>query len=82
MDLFDLIHEREIRELRQRLDRLQYEGDAASRDVVRDVAQQTLELRLRLGALVRVLIAKGLITAEEYAALVAQALAEAEKPAG
>jgi hypothetical protein len=81
VDLFNLIHEHEIRELRQRLDRLQHEGDAAGRDLMREVAEQTLELRLRLGALVRVLIARGLITAEEYAASVALALKEGGKPA-
>jgi len=78
MDLFDLFQERDLREIRERLDRLQQEGDPR---LARELAEATLELRLRLGALVRLLIAKGLITAEEYAAQVTQARAEEGKTA-
>lgn len=73
MDLFDLLQERDLREVRERLDRLQRENDPR---LVREVAEATLELRLRLTALARLLIAKGILTAEEYAAQIAQARAE------
>jgi hypothetical protein len=37
----------------------------------RELAERVLELHLRLGMLVRLLIAKGMIGAEEYASLIA-----------
>jgi len=40
---------------------------------VKELAGENLELKLRLGLLVRLLISKGLITAQEYAELVAEA---------
>lgn len=76
MDLFDLLQERDLRELRQRLERLQEQSDPR---LAREVADLALELRLRQGALVRLLIAKGLISAEEYASQIAQARADQGK---
>jgi hypothetical protein len=78
MDLFDVIwnvsQERQIDELRTRLDQMRLERDLAGGDrKVREMAEENLELKLRLGLLVRLLITKGVITAEEYAALIAQA---------
>jgi hypothetical protein len=74
MDIFDLIwnvsQERQIGELRGRLDRLRLEHDLAG---TRDLGKENLELKLRLGLLVRLLIAKSIITAEEYATLIADA---------
>jgi hypothetical protein len=37
------------------------------------LAEENLELKLRLGLLVRLLIARKVITAEEYASLIAEA---------
>jgi hypothetical protein len=78
MDLFDLLQERDLREIRQRLDRLQQEMDPR---LVRDLAEATWELRLRLKALVQLLIAKGLIAAEEYADQIVQVRADNDTPA-
>ena len=73
--LWNLNQEQQLGELRGRLDRVRLEHDLAGADLrqVNDLAQENLELKLRLGLLVRLLITKGLITAQEYAALVAEA---------
>jgi hypothetical protein len=68
--LWDLLQEQDLRDVRERLDRLQRESDPR---LARELAEVALELRVRLAALVRLLIAKGLITAEEYAAQLAEA---------
>lgn len=79
MDLLDFLwnvsQEHQIGELRGRLDRMRLEHDlaAAGPDGARNLAAENLELKLRLGLLVRLLIAKGVITAQEYATLIAQA---------
>jgi hypothetical protein len=79
MDLFDLpwiISENyQLKELRDHLERARLESDLASWDLrkVKDLAQENLELKLRLGLLVRLLISKGVITASEYAELIAEA---------
>jgi hypothetical protein len=39
---------------------------------IKELAQENMELKLRLGLLVRLLISKGVISAEEYAGLIAQ----------
>jgi hypothetical protein len=76
MDILDLLwdvsQERQIRDVRGQLDQLQIERDLAGWDV-RSLAAENVELRLRLGLLVRLLISKGVITAQEYAALIAEA---------
>jgi hypothetical protein len=77
MDLFDLFQEWDIREVRERLDRLQHESDPR---LTRELAESAMKTRVRLDALVRLLIAKGLITAEEYAAQINQA--GTDKPPG
>lgn len=71
--LGDLGQQLEISEIRDHVERMRTERDLASWDLrkVREVADELLELELRHGLLVRLLIAKGLITAEEYAALIA-----------
>ena len=79
MDLLDFLwnvsQERQLEEVRGRFDRLRLEHDLASGDVrkVKELAEENLELKLRLGLLVRLLITKGVITAQEYAALIAEA---------
>jgi hypothetical protein len=40
---------------------------------LKNLAEENLELKLRLGLLVRLLITKGVITASEFAALIAGA---------
>ena len=77
MDLFDFLwnvsQERQLEELRGRLDQLRLEHDLAGGDrKMKELADENLELKLRLGLLVRLLISKGVITAPEYAALIAE----------
>jgi hypothetical protein len=72
--LWNLSQERQIGELRGQIDRARLEHDLAGGDrKVTEFAQENLELKLRLGLLVRLLISKGVITAQEYAALIAEA---------
>jgi hypothetical protein len=79
MDLFDFLwnlsQQHQIGELRGQLDQVRLEHDLARWDLpkVKELAQENLELKLRLGLLVRLLITKGIITAQEYAALIAEA---------
>ena len=73
MDLINILQELDLREVRERLDHLQRENDPR---LIRELAEATLELRLRLGSLVRLLIVKGVITAEEYAAQIAESRAD------
>lgn len=62
-------------ELRGRLDQMRLESDLAGWDqrAVKELVEENLKLKVRLGLLVRLLINKGIITAEEYAALIAEA---------
>ncbi len=48
---------------------------------VQVLADENFALKLRLGLLVRLLISKGVITAEEYAKLIAKVRLEESKPA-
>ena len=78
MDLFDFLwnvsQERQLDELRGNFDRARLDIDlAGGTGKLKELAQENLELKLRLGLLVRLLISKGLITAQEYAALIADA---------
>jgi len=77
MELFDFLwnvsQERQLEELRGRLDQVRLEHDLAGGDrKMKELAAENLELKLRLGLLVRLLISKGVITAQEYAALIAE----------
>ena len=77
MDLFDFLwnvsQERQLEELRGQLDQVRLEHDLAGGDrKMKELADENLELKLRLGLLVRLLISKGVITAQEYAALIAE----------
>jgi hypothetical protein len=75
MDPFDFLwnldQEHQLGELRGRLEQVRLEHDLAAPDLqkVKKLAAENVELKLRLGLLVRLLISKGLITAEEYAGL-------------
>lgn len=79
MDIFDFLwdvrQQRQIRELRDDLDRVRVAHDMAGGDLPRmkGLADENFELKLRLGLLVRLLIVKGVVTAPEYAALIADA---------
>ncbi len=79
MDIFDIVwlaaQEKEIGEVREQVERERLERDLAAWDLrkVKELAEENLELKLRLGLLVRLLISKGVISAEEYAALLAAA---------
>ncbi len=71
--LWNLSQEHQLSEVRSRLDQARLEHDLAGGDrKMLELAAENMELKRRLGLLVRVLISKGLITAEEYAALIEQ----------
>jgi hypothetical protein len=84
MDFLDFLwqvsQERQIGDLRGRLDQMRLEQDlaGAGQRPVQALAAENLELKLRFGLLVRLLIAKGVFTAQEYAALVAEARPKSE----
>jgi hypothetical protein len=72
--LWNVSQERQIDELRKHLDRVRLEQDLGGGDLrrkVQELAEDNVELKLRLGLLVRLLIGKGLFTAEEFAGLIA-----------
>jgi hypothetical protein len=77
MDFYDLLLQKDVNELYAHLNRLELEHDQTHWDVrkVKDLAAENLDLKFRLGLLVRLLIAKGVFTAEEYAQLIAGARA-------
>jgi hypothetical protein len=74
LDIFTILHEADIRQLRDDLKRLR-EKELAAWDPrkFKELAEENLELKLRVGLLVRLLIAKGVFSAEEYATLLAAA---------
>ena len=76
MDLFDLLwnasQEVRLRDVRVDIDRMKVERDLSGWDA-RELAAENAELKLRLGLLVRLLISKGIISAQEYAALITEA---------
>jgi hypothetical protein len=75
MDFFDLLweasHTRDIREVRHQIEQIQHERDLHEGNA-RNLVAENDELKYRLALLVRLLIEKGLITAEEYASLIAK----------
>jgi hypothetical protein len=76
MDIIgDILMLRDINELREDLDRLRRQGEAGGfgPHQVRQLAEENLELKLRLSLLVCLLIAKGVFSAEEFAGLLAGA---------
>ncbi len=72
----------QIQDLRSQVDQLRSEHDLANWDLpkLKDVAAENLELKVRLGLLVRLLISKGVISAEEYATLIAAAHPSPKSP--
>jgi hypothetical protein len=76
MDLLDLLwnrdQDRRLDELRDHLDQVRSQQAAGNPLSPQQLAAENLELKLRLGLLVRLLISKGVISAEEYAGLIAQ----------
>ncbi|HKB03417.1 MAG TPA: hypothetical protein VKD90_14435 [Gemmataceae bacterium] len=79
--LGDIGQQMDLNDVRYEVERLRAERDLAEWDVskVREVADELDELQLRHGLLVRLLVSKGVITAEEYASLIAAAR---PRPAG
>lgn len=79
MDIGDLIwnsvQDGNLSEVKERVDQLQKERDAHGWNA-ETLSVENAELKLRLGLLVRLLINKGLITAQEYAALIAETQAK------
>lgn len=79
MDFLDFLwqvhQQRQIGDLRGRLDQMRLEQDLAGAGPrpIEALVAENLELKLRLGLLVRLLIAKGVFTAQEYATLLAEA---------
>jgi hypothetical protein len=75
MDLADILQQQDIRQLRQELDSLRRLRDLGSWDLrkAKSLVEENLELKLRLALLLRLLISKGVITAEEFASLLAGA---------
>ena len=75
MDIFDLLwnwdQEKQLKEIRQQVENVQTDRAIRAGDN-RQLAEENAELQLRLGLLVRLLISKGVFTAEEYANLIAQ----------
>ena len=78
MDFYDLLLQKDINELHAQLDRIQLEHDTTRWDLAKakELAAENLELKFRVGLLVRLLITKGVFTAEEYATLMAKARAK------
>ena len=74
LDFFwNVSQERQLQELRRRLDQARLEHDLAGEDrKMLELAAENMELKLRLGLLVRLLISKGVISAQEYAELIKQ----------
>ena len=87
MDFFDFIwnvgQERQLDELRGQLDRARLKQDEATLELpkLKELVEENLEMKLRLSLLVRLLVTKGLINAEEYAAMIAQAHSQTPKSA-
>jgi hypothetical protein len=77
MDLFDLLwlrsQDARIDEIRDRIERRDLEqAQAGGQAKLLELAKENVELKLRLGLLVRLLISKGIFTAEEFAGLIAE----------
>ena len=73
MDIFDLLwnwdQEKQLKEIRQQVENAQTDRAIGAGDN-RQLAEENAALQLRLGLLVRLLILKGVFTAEEYANLI------------
>jgi hypothetical protein len=69
------LYQRHIGQLREQLQRTQNERDLANWDLrkARELTEENLELKLRLSILIRLLITKSVITAQEYASMIAEA---------
>jgi hypothetical protein len=76
--LYNSIQDGRINDVHHQVAELRREHDARGWDGPA-LSAENLELKLRLGLLVRLLIDKGLITAEEYAALIAEARPQGER---
>jgi hypothetical protein len=77
MDLFDFLwnvnQEHQIEDLRGQMNQVSIDHAAKNLGTAKELVAENLELKLRLGLLVRLLIAKGIFTSQEYASLIANA---------
>lgn len=71
MSLWDLFQERDLQELRQRMNRLQSQTESQYSDSkkLKDLTEEVIETRLRVDVMIKLLIAKGVFSAEEFAGL-------------
>lgn len=73
--LFDILQTLDIHELQKKFDRLQLEKkDTIAWDMkggLKALLEEVVEMKLRMNALVQLLIEKGILSAEEYAKLIA-----------
>src|SRR5581483_7944686 len=77
---WNVAQDERLDELSQRLHQARMDRNSAEWDLRKLLVEENLELKVRLGMLVRLLITKGVITAEEYAALVSKAHAQPGRP--
>lgn len=73
--LWNFDQDSQIKDLHQRFDKDRLERDLASGDLtlVKQLVEENQELKLRLGLLLRLLISKGVITSQEFSAMLAEA---------
>jgi len=82
MDFLDLLWETgqnsRIAEVSERVEKLRQQQQLPDGDfrTVAELAAENMELKLRLGSLVRLLVNKQIITVEEYAAMIAESRAK------
>jgi hypothetical protein len=80
--LGDLGQQLDLNEVRDHVERMRDECDRVTWDLrqMKEMAEELAELELRHGLLVRLLIARGVISAEEYAGLITAARAKPAAP--
>lgn len=71
----DMLQDVRTAELRESVKQLEAERmlDDGDRRTTKELAEENRELKLRLGLLIRLLVSKNVISAEEYAAQLAEA---------
>lgn len=79
MDIYDHLQDADLRHLRDRLDTLQ-SWDTETHLALKALVDEVAHTRVRVEALGRLLIAKGLVSAEEYAQLISQVSRKPAEP--
>jgi hypothetical protein len=74
VDIFELLLLKDVKDLRTEFEQARTKQDLAHWDLrkVKELAEENLELKLRLGVLIRLLIAKNVLTAQEDAGMIAE----------